>query len=140
MKRGARHMSPSRPPTPARVRALTTAFAVTTVTAFALGGLAPADAAPAASVEPLSQRAAAAPTNGVVNAAAVTREIANDAATKTLTLTDGELRMVVKYDGRAVVTSFSQGGTELLADGMSSSVVLDASGTTLDSGTLNADP
>src|SRR5215204_2642843 len=125
MKRGARHMSPSRPPTPARVRALTTAFAVTTVTAFALGGLAPADAAPAASVEPLSQHAAAT-TSGVVEAAAVTREISNDAATKTLTLTDAGLRMVVKYDGRAVVTSFTQGGTELLADGMSSSVVLDA--------------
>ena len=133
-------MSPSRPPNPARARALTTAFAITTVTACALGGLTPAVAAPAASVEPLSQLAAATTTSGVVKAAAATREISNDTAGKTLALTDGELRMVVAYDRRAVVTSFTQGGTELLAGGMSSSVVLDASGTTLDSGALTADP
>ena len=130
-------MSPSRPPTPARMRALTTTLAVTAVTACALsGGLVTATAAPAASVDALSPATA----NGVAKAAATTREIVRDSAAKTVTLTVGDLRMVVSYSGRAVVSSFTQGGTELLADGMSSSVTLDASGTTLDSGALAADP
>jgi F5/8 type C domain len=68
------------------------------------------------------------------------RTIAHDATAKQLTLTDGDLRMVVDYAGGALVSSFTQGGTELLSDGIYSSAEIDGSGATLDSRTLPADP
>ena len=48
--------------------------------------------------------------------------------------------MVVAYGGRAAVTSFTLGGTELLADGMYSTALLGASGSELDSRTLDGRP
>jgi F5/8 type C domain len=117
-------MTPSRSPQPARRRrALTTAIATAAIAASTVaGGLVPAygePAGPATAPEP---------------------DIAHDQAAKTLTLTDGGLRMVVAYGGRAAVTSFTLDGTELLADGMYSTALLAASGTELDSRTLAADP
>src|SRR5690349_15726298 len=119
-------MTPSRSPRSARRRrALTTAIAAAGIAAsIGAGGLAPAFGEPAA--------AASGP--------APTRDISNDPAAKRLTLTDGGLRMVVAYGGGAAITSLTLDGTELLADGISSTVQLAASGTELDSRTLAADP
>src|SRR5690349_1054481 len=131
-------MSPSRPPRPARRRrALTTAIGAAAVAAATVaGGLVPAQA------EPFDAAAAAAsaPRFTATTSAATARSITHDQVAKTVTLTDGDLRMVVSYGGRAVVSSFTLGGTELLADGISSSLVLDASGTELDSRQLADDP
>ncbi len=131
-------MIPSRPPRPARRRrALTTAIGAAAVAAATVaGGLVPAQA------EPFDATAAAAsaPRLTATTTAAAARSITHDQVAKTVTLTDGDLRMVVSYGGRAVVSSFTLGGTELLADGISSSLVLDASGTELDSRQLAADP
>jgi hypothetical protein len=66
--------------------------------------------------------------------------IVNDPVARTVTMTDGDLRMVYDYNGRSVVTSFTEGSTELLNAGMYSAVQLDADGSVLDSRTLTADP
>ena len=62
------------------------------------------------------------------------RSIGHDEAAKTITMTDGELTMVLAYDGGASVTSLTLGEAELLEAGMYSTAELDASGVVLDNG------
>lgn len=113
-------MTLNRPRTAARSVAAIAAAAA--LTATGVTGLNPAHAAPVAA------------------SSGNHRTIDHDKAAKRLTLTDGDLRMVVDYDRGAHVTSFAQGGVELLADGMYSTAEISGSGASLDSRTLAADP
>ncbi|GAA1929789.1 hypothetical protein GCM10009775_22340 [Microbacterium aoyamense] len=118
-------MTLNRPRITARRVAAVAASAALVATGVA--GLGPASAAPV-------EDAPAAASNGN------DRTVAHDKAARQLTLTDGDLRMVVDYAGAARVTSFTQGGVELLADGMYSTAEIAGSGAVLDSRTLAADP
>ena len=67
-------------------------------------------------------------------------DIHHDQSAKQVTIAEGNLRMVVDYDGGAHVVSFTQGGTELLADGIYSTTQIAGSGARLDSRALEPDP
>lgn len=66
--------------------------------------------------------------------------IVNDPASKTVSMTNDNFRMVYGYNKQAVVTSFTMGPTQLLNAGMYSSAQLDGDGSSFDSRTLSADP
>lgn len=65
--------------------------------------------------------------------------VASDVATKTVTLRDGTMSMVLSYDGGARVTSLKTEGTELLKSGIYSTAQLDIDGSVLDSRAAAAD-
>lgn len=67
------------------------------------------------------------------------RRIDHDRRDGVVTLTNGDLRMVVDYRDGARVTSFTQDGTELLADGIYSTAEIAGSGAVLDSRTTASD-
>jgi hypothetical protein len=114
-------MKPSRP-RPAPRRRLAATVAALAAASTAVAGLTPASAVPSEG-------------QGGSHPA-----ISHDAAAKQLTISDGDLRMVVDYESRAHIVSFTQRGTELLADGIYSMAEIAGSGARLDSRTLAADP
>lgn len=65
--------------------------------------------------------------------------VTKDDTAKTVTLTDGDLSMVLSYAGGARVTSLKEGGTELLNAGLYSTAQLDVDGSTLDSRSAGTD-
>lgn len=122
-------MTPSRPSRPARrARAPLALGAAAVVAALAAGGVVPAAAVADAARAPAA------------TAADARGDVVHDRAARTVTLTSGDLRMTVAYDGRAEVTSFTQRGTELLAGGIASTATVDATGEELDSRSLATDP
>lgn len=65
--------------------------------------------------------------------------VTENAAAKTVSLTDGDLSMVLSYAGGARVTSLKEAGTELLNAGLYSAAQLDIDGSALDSRSAGAD-
>jgi hypothetical protein len=90
--------------------------------------------------------ATAAPADATASGSAATaphgeRSVVQDAAAKTVTMTGGDLRLVLSYEAGASVSSLQLGGLELLAaGGIASTAELDETGTVLDSRSLPADP
>lgn len=66
--------------------------------------------------------------------------IVNDPAASTVTMADGQFRMVYDYGQESAVTSFTMGQTQMLNAGMYSSVQLDSDGSAIDSRHLTASP
>lgn len=112
----------SRPPIPRK------ALAGITVAALAVTGSVAATVAPPAA--PSAYAAAAQGEHTVVD----------DADTRTVTITAGDLRAVLSYGSGASVTSLQLNGVELLSEGIASTLELDETGTVLDSRSLTTPP